>query len=59
MGDKRGIAYNLNNSGNIHLSRGDYEEAFKSFKESLTIAREIGDKRTMAYILKNTGFAHN
>ena len=58
LGDKLGLGYSLNNIGNVHKNKGDYDKALDHLERSLAIRGEIGDKRGMGYSLGNIGGVH-
>lgn len=55
IGDRIGLAKALENLGNIHIDRGEYESALKCLYESLTISTQEGDRKTVASILNSIG----
>ena len=55
LGDKRGIATALNESGLIAACRGRYAEARQLFEQSLAIKRELGDDWLIANSIVNLG----
>lgn len=55
---QRGIAYALNNIGDIKLTLGDAEEALVSLEESCSMKRELGEVRGLVVTLRNIGRAH-
>ena len=44
LADKQGMGSSLNNIGNVHSSKGDYDKALEYLKKSLSIQKEIGIK---------------
>jgi non-specific serine/threonine protein kinase len=55
IGDRRGIAAVVNNTGLAAMAGGDYEEARRCFEEALTINREIGNRAWEDTNLNNLG----
>ena len=55
LGDKRGIASELNSLGGMAQGRGEYSRAQALIEESLLLRREIGDKYGIAASLNNLG----
>jgi predicted ATPase/transcriptional regulator with XRE-family HTH domain/Tfp pilus assembly protein PilF len=55
LGDKRGVAFSLNNQGNVALNQGNYGAARVLHEESLVLFRETGDKWGIAAALNNLG----
>jgi len=53
LGDRRGIAFSLNNLGAQALEKSEYERATSWLKESLALSKELGDQRTAGYALHN------
>jgi tetratricopeptide (TPR) repeat protein len=54
-GDRRGIAFALNNLGEIAAQRGDYAEAERFHRQSLVLRRASGDRWGIAYSLSQLG----
>src|SRR5436190_443773 len=48
LGDRRGIAWVVNNLGNVAFGEGDYDTARARHEESLRIRRELGDRQGIA-----------
>ncbi|MCB9244786.1 MAG: tetratricopeptide repeat protein [Flavobacteriales bacterium] len=59
VGDKKGIAKNLNNIGLIYVNQGNPPRALESFQKSLAIKEELGDKKGIAAILNNIGLIYH
>src|SRR5262249_48743480 len=55
VGDKQGIAFSLNNLGDVVQRQRDHLTAQSLYEESLAIFRELGDKRGIGYALSNLG----
>lgn len=55
VGDRRGVAFALDNLGYLANDRGDRLEAERLLSESLTLYRELGDKRGLAKALDTLG----
>ena len=51
-------ANSLNNIGNVHRLRGDYDQALAYFERSLAIFTAIGDRSGEAMALSNIGIVH-
>jgi tetratricopeptide (TPR) repeat protein len=56
LGNKRGIAFTLNNLGNIASRLSQYDEAVRYFEESLALYRDTGDRSGIANALQNIGY---
>lgn len=56
LGDRRGIALELHNLGNVALLTGNIEAAAERFRESLELAAELKNARLIGYCL--LGLAH-
>ena len=56
LGDKRGIAYSLENLGNLSDRQADYARAVNLYQESLMLLREFDDKFGIAALLNNLGW---
>lgn len=48
----------LNNIGNVYRKKGDYDNAFMKYEQSLRLSQDVGDKNMIAITLKNIGVAH-
>jgi predicted ATPase/DNA-binding SARP family transcriptional activator len=59
LGDKRGMAKSLHNSGMVSVLQGDYTAAKTSYEESLALLKETGDKREMAALTTSLGNVAN
>jgi len=59
LGDKRGIARSLHNSGMVYVLKGDYPAAKTSYEEGLAILKEIDDKRELAALTSSLGNVAN
>ena len=55
LGDRRGVAYSLNNLGIIAYFLADYTAARALYDEALSIQRELGDQYGIANTLGNLG----
>ena len=55
IGQKRGLAFSLNEMGKAQTSLGNNKEALSNFEEALQIRREIGDKRGLGDTLIDMG----
>jgi Tfp pilus assembly protein PilF len=55
LGNQRGLAYSLNNLGDVAREQGDYAAARTWYAESLALVRELGNQRGIAYSLHNLG----
>jgi predicted ATPase/DNA-binding CsgD family transcriptional regulator len=55
LGDRRGIAFSLNNLGAQALEQEDYEQAARWFEESLALSKDLADWRMAGYALHNLG----
>jgi tetratricopeptide (TPR) repeat protein len=55
IGDRRGLAYSLNNLGYLGWLVGNYETVEADVKECLTIFRDIGDRKGVSFALTNLG----
>jgi len=55
MGDKKGIAKNLNNIGIVYREQGNYDKAIDHYLRSLKIFEESDDKQRIAISLNNLG----
>ncbi len=55
LGNKKRIAFCLNNIGLIYKTKGNYSYALECFRQSLEIAKELKSKQTIAYCLNNIG----
>ena len=59
LGDKMGIAKNLNNIGLIYMNQGNTPRALEYFQKSQAIKEELGDKKGIAVILNNIGLIYH
>jgi tetratricopeptide (TPR) repeat protein len=55
LGDRRGIAWSLNNLGSVATEWGDYGAARALFEETLEDFRELGDRQGIAASLNYLG----
>jgi non-specific serine/threonine protein kinase len=53
LGDQEGMAWVLNNIGNVRLDQGDYDGAVSLYEESLARYRELGEKDGISRTLNN------
>jgi tetratricopeptide (TPR) repeat protein len=53
IGDRRGMAYALNNLGLVSGDQGDWSEARTFYEQSLSLGRELEDKPGMSIWLYN------
>lgn len=58
LGDKHGVAFSLNNMGNIYAGQGNYLRALKYYEKALAIQEELGDKHGIANSLGNIGIIY-
>lgn len=56
--DKKGIAYSLNNLGQLSLLNNNFDDAEKYFLESLSIRKQINDKKDIAITLTDIGYVN-
>ncbi|MCB9343408.1 MAG: tetratricopeptide repeat protein [Lewinellaceae bacterium] len=59
LGDKMGIAKNLNNIGLIYMNQGNTPRALEYLQKSQAIKEELGDKKGIAVILNNIGLIYH
>jgi len=52
-------AAHLNNIGEIHRARGEYDESLRYFNDSLNIHRDVGDRAGEAAVIDNVGQVHH
>jgi tetratricopeptide (TPR) repeat protein len=57
-GNDAGVAYLLNNMGDVYRLRGDNKRALELFGESLKMEERMGRKLKVAGVLNNMGIAH-
>jgi len=58
IGDKKGMAYCLNNIGLLYNNQGETQKGLEYFHKSLKLREEIGDNKGVASSLNNIGFAY-
>src|SRR5205823_12688951 len=52
-GDRWGVAWSLNDLGNVAFGKGELDAARTLYEESLAIKRELGDKAGIAWSLQS------
>ena len=57
LDDRAGVAFCLNNLGNVALDQGDYTRATQLYEQGLTLRRELNDTWGIASSLNNLGSA--
>ncbi len=57
-GNSSGVAYLLNNMGDVYRLKGDNKRALELFRESLKMEEEMGRKLKVAGVLNNMGIAY-
>ena len=55
IGQKRGLAFSLNEMASAQASLGKTKDALASYQEALSIRREIGDRRGLGDTLIDMG----
>jgi len=58
LADERGQGVMLDNIGNVHASKGEYDAALAAYAESRAIFERIGDVAGLASTLNNIGLVH-
>ena len=59
LGDKEGIAINLNNIGVVYKEWGQYDKAIEYYREALAIAKELDKKSDFATYMNNIGVVYD
>lgn len=57
-GDKKNMAFAINNEGNVHVELGDYGTALNNYKQALQLRQEINDASGIAMSYNNIGFIY-
>lgn len=58
IGDLLGVGYAIGNTGNVHFSRNQLDEALECYQRWRDIMQSLGDRRGMSIAIGNIGLVH-